>query len=208
MDDRGQPQTLTWSEVDPARHPFDPADAHAIALAHPSGDARAREDAITDALLDRYGRWAAGWRWARGVGGIGGGPVSAWCCATHSCTTPGETADRVQAALSEWRAWIEQLSARFESLLTTDANEAYVDAFQDAVSLIVLDVVERTGAGDAWYAHAAQVLTWFLERSGIDDTRAKELVSASIGGRFQSWTGPDRLLVEDVGRALATSALR
>lgn len=74
-----------------------------------------------------------------------------------------------------------------------------------ATTHLVNHVVERTKAGDAWYGHCAQVLTWFLNRWGVDDQTAQEQVEQAIDGRFGSWTSPEDALVEDVAARLANS---
>src|SRR5205823_5141112 len=72
-------------------------------------------DAMSFALSAHRGRWALGWRWARGEGNFDGGPVASWCCTSHSITTPDDTLARVAAAWCEWREWLEQLADRFEA---------------------------------------------------------------------------------------------
>ncbi|MFI6151079.1 hypothetical protein ACIBCA_00075 [Kitasatospora sp. NPDC051170] len=126
------PRSLVWSQVAPAPHPFDAEAAPQVvrslgpALRVPvrpdlagradwtSQQARPWADAMSHALIVRYGAWAAGWRWAIGEGDFDGGPVGAWCCPPHSVTTPEETVDRVVEALGEWRGWLEDLAERFD----------------------------------------------------------------------------------------------
>ncbi|MFE5030980.1 hypothetical protein [Streptomyces sp. NPDC056683] len=131
------PFDLSWDEVDPARHPFDhaaaarevrslgparcvpiPPDVSIVdpamsAWSHGEGDLWARS--MSYALMERYGRWAVGWRWAHDEGDLDGGPVGSWCCPRDSITTPEETLDRVVAALCEWREWLESLAGRFDA---------------------------------------------------------------------------------------------
>ncbi|WUD77170.1 Fic family protein [Streptomyces sp. NBC_00510] len=70
---------------------------------------------MSHALVERYGRWAVGWRWAHDEGDFDGGPVGNWCCPRDSITTPEETLARVVAALCEWRGWLESLAGWFEA---------------------------------------------------------------------------------------------
>ncbi|RBL81259.1 cell filamentation protein Fic, partial [Streptomyces cavourensis] len=80
------PSFLSWDDVDPARHAFDgttveesvrslgPARCVPVRPDIPFGDpamsewshggARSWADAMSYALVQRYGRWAVGWRWA------------------------------------------------------------------------------------------------------------------------------------------------
>jgi hypothetical protein len=68
---------------------------------------------------------------------------------------------------------------------------------------LVHRVVVRTGAGDAWYRHCAQVLAWFLARWGIAEQEARRLVAEAIGGRFRSWMEPAESDVDDMASRLA-----
>lgn len=224
MDYRLAPWTLTWDEVDPGRHPFDAASAHEVVRglapasavparpsdragqpdvfgwAHEVGDAWA--DAMTRALIERYGRWASGWRWALDEGDFGGGPVGSWCCAHDSIAGAEETVARVAESLVEWRGWVEDLAERFERFPLGEPD----DRWERAAVHLVHHVVDRTGAGDAWYRHCAQVLTWFLARWGVADGPAGRLVDQAIGGRFDSWIGPAETLVTDVAERFARTA--
>ncbi|MES4892324.1 Fic family protein [Streptomyces sp. NPDC096012] len=70
---------------------------------------------------------------------------------------------------------------------------------------LILHVTDRTGCGSGWYAHCHQVLGWFLSRWGIPADDAEHLVEQAIGGRFESWTGPDPVLIEDIAERLAAA---
>lgn len=98
-----EPWTLSWDEADPGRHAFDATDARAIiaGMTPDLSDRRAREpwqEAVTEALTARFGRWACGWAWGRD-GDLAGGPLGSWCCLDHSVGTPDETAQRAHEAL-------------------------------------------------------------------------------------------------------------
>ena len=108
------PWALTWDEVDPSRHSFDAASAsgvirklapasavptrpsdgvdyrQVIDWAREDGDAWA--DSMARAVVDRFGHWACGWRWAIDEGDFGGGPVGSWCCSTARCSSRGWSA--------------------------------------------------------------------------------------------------------------------
>jgi hypothetical protein len=223
-----KPWVLTWDEVDPSRHPFDadaasdavrklaPASAvparpsgcagdhHVIDGAHEYGDAWA--DSMSRAVVERFGHWASGWRWAMDEGDFGGGPVSSWCCSWDSISEPEETLERVTNALVEWRRWLEDLAERFARYpLAGLSSPDQVALWERGAVHLIHHVVDRTGAGDAWYRHCAQVLTWFLSRWGVAEDRAGRLVDQAIGGRFGSWIGPDETVVADVAEQLARS---
>jgi hypothetical protein len=161
---------------------------------------------MTHALAEHYGRWVAGWRWAHDEGDFDGGPVGNWSRPQNSVTTPDETLDRVTAALREWREWLESLAARFEAypLDLADIDDQRILWDRTARNLI-LHVTDRTGCGSGWYAHCHQVLSWFLSRWGVPADDAEHLVEQAIGGRFESWTGPDPVLVEDIAERLAVA---
>lgn len=222
------PFDLTWAEADPRLHPFDSADAleavlslapasrvptrpvghaadHAvISWSHNEGADWA--DDMTRALVERFGRWTTGWRWAHDEGDLGGGPVGSWCCTRDSMTTPEETLTRVTDALCEWREWLEILAERFDRhRLDTVRPEDRPWAWERAATHLINHCVDRTGGGDAWYSHCSQVLTWFLTRWGVDEQTARARVAHAIDGRFESWIGPDQRLVTDVAERLAAS---
>ncbi|MFF7215229.1 cell filamentation protein Fic [Streptomyces sp. NPDC008238] len=222
------PASLSWDEVDPARHSFDAASAAQVVRslgparrvprrpdvsagdpatsAWSDGAGRLWADAMSHALMERCGRWATGWRWAHDEGDFDGGPVGSWCCPTHSLTTPEETLARVAAALCEWRGWLESLAGWFEAYpLDLAAVEDQRILWERAARNLILQVSDRTGGGIAWYSHCEQVLMWFLSRWGVAPDVARELVDEAIGGRFHSWAGADTVLAEEVAERLAVS---
>jgi hypothetical protein len=221
------PYSLNWDEVDPSRHPFDrllavqvvdslgpalrvprrPDDADPDRFAWGSGgEGQLWADAMSYALVQRYGRWATGWRWAHGEGDFDGGPVGSWCCPRHSITTPEETLARVVAALCEWRGWLENLAGWFEEYpLELSSIEAQRIQWEQGARNLILQVVDRTGGASGWYWHCNQVLTWFLSRWHVEPDVAQDLVDQAIGGRFHSWTFPDTELVGEIAERLALS---
>ncbi|MEV0122092.1 Fic family protein [Streptomyces sp. NPDC050703] len=222
------PRFLSWDEVDPARHRFDGASAarvvHSLGpatcvprrpdvpVADPAmsawshGEAGSWADAMSQALVEHYGRWTLGWRWAHDKGDFDGGPVGSWCCPRDSVTTPDETLARVVAALCEWRGWLESLAGWFDAypLEPADIGDQRI-LWERAARNLILQVTDRTGCGSGWYGHCHQVLTWFLSHWGFAPDTARDLVDQAIGGRFLSWTGPDIVLVDDVAERLSLS---
>ncbi|MEV6902711.1 hypothetical protein [Amycolatopsis sp. NPDC051372] len=197
------PAGLTWAEVDPAEHPFDAVTAAGIIASVPWAAGDDWTEAVLAALDRQLGPWTRGWAWARDEGDFGGGPVASWCCGAHSVTTPAETSARALAALREWRGWLERLAELFAThALPAGSPEARPAAWERAVPVLVEEVVDRTGAGDAWYRHCAQVLQWFLAYHGIAGVR---LVEEAVGGRFQSWTAPEDSDVADLARRFAAA---
>ncbi|MBM7772010.1 hypothetical protein JOD54_002214 [Actinokineospora baliensis] len=225
MDYTVSPWVLTWDEVDPGRHPFDagpvrdvvrelapavpaPLTAEEEAALDWSEDPGSRwTDAMTASLVDRYGSWAVGWSWGKDESDYGGGPVGSWCCARDSITTAEETVARVADSLIEWRGWLEELAGCFERFPLADLREPErFQVWERGAVWLVHHVVERTGAGDAWYRHCAQVLTWFLARWGVSGDVAARMVEQAIGGRFDSWIVPADSLVDDIAGHIACAA--
>ncbi|MFI9611953.1 Fic family protein [Streptomyces sp. NPDC052023] len=222
------PSFLAWGDVDPSRYFFDSASAPQVVrslgparrvphrpdvpFGDPAmwawcrGEAELWADAMSQALAEHYGRWTVGWRWAHDEGDFDGGPVGNWCCPRDSITTPEETLAAVVAALCEWRGWLESLAAWFDAypLDLTEVEDQRI-LWERAARNLILQVTGRTGCGSGWHGHCRQVLTWFLSRWGVAPDLAQELVDEAVGGRFQSWTGPDPVVVEDVAERLALS---
>lgn len=210
-------RTLTWADVDPARHPFEMADDAAEELASlvapllPSVEdthkvRRRSSDHVTEFLTDRYGRWACGWNWSVGEGDFDGGVVEAWCCSSHSMTTPEVTAPLIVEALREWRRWLEDLAERFAALAPPENTTIpSVDPWywERACARLVTVVADRTQAESGWYGHCMQVLRWFLASNGLAEGRAEEIVENAVGGRFASWTEPDVTVVDAVSSRFA-----
>src|SRR5690348_13868528 len=112
---------IWWADVDPARYPFDPADALTVvqALAPPVPPRPIRQgfhvvgteeafqwfEAMTHALVNHYGPWARRWYWSTGVGGYDGRPVTDWWHYDECISTPAETLVRVADSLVGWRRW-------------------------------------------------------------------------------------------------------
>ncbi|MEV4597664.1 hypothetical protein AB0K15_09695 [Amycolatopsis sp. NPDC049253] len=197
------PAGLTWAEVDPATHRFDAEVATGIIASVPWAAGDDWTEGVLAAPAERLGPWTRGWAWARDEGDFGGGPVTSWCFGVHSVTTPAETSARALAALREWRGWLVQLADLFAAhALPAGSDEERLAAWERVVPVLVDEVVGRTGAGDAWYRHCAQVLEWFLAYHGIADVR---LVEEAIGGRFESWCAPPESEVTDLARRVAAA---
>lgn len=224
-----RPSDLAWNDLDPSRHPFDARAAGEVVASlgparcvpippverwgsaqwrHFVGDvAEPWNEAMTQALVEHYGPWASGWRWTVGEGDLDGGPVGAWCCNSHSfAATAEETLAKIAAALCEWRDWLESLARWFQTHpLDLDALGDQRILWDRTAHHLILHVADRTGHESAWYRLCHTVLAWFLCRWGIDADRAGELVERAVGGRFESWTAPDVVLVDDIADKLAGS---
>lgn len=217
------PQHFSWSEVDPAAHPYDPEIVRAITRRVVAGRppaprfdgtsqsvpdwTRAHEDAIDRELILHYGPWIGGWRWS-----IDGKALQRTYPA--AVTDPPRGVERVVEETSRWRRWLEELASTFGQLrLANAALEPAVQAERAAVRLVE-SIVAQTGAEDAWYAAAEMVLGWYLEPV-LPIRRAREAAVAAVtSGRFQSWSGPSadelslaaRAYGQATARALSTTA--
>ncbi|GAA0928934.1 hypothetical protein GCM10009558_107580 [Virgisporangium aurantiacum] len=161
---------------------------------------------LTSGLVDRYGPWAAGWRWSVGEGDLDGGPVGSWCCFGHSVTTPEATAATISAALVEWYDWLADLAERFDRFLPLPVGD--LDGWERAVAHLVTAVGDRTRYESAWYGCCEIALGWFLDAAGVGAARHGELLEHAIGGRFESWVEPPRSVVESVAGDVARRMAR
>ncbi len=216
---------LHWVDVDPALHAFDPALARAVALDvvgsvvggklernRPGG---AKKDGIerelNTGLVEAYGAWVLGWTWAASEPG-GGGPIRSWCCADDSVFANGDrgalpTIERVVAAVTEWRAFLETLAALYRELRDATAAFDLPQRTEHAASRLVALVVERTEAEDAWYATFTQLLRWFLELCGHGAV-TEDAIANVVRGHFHSWAAPDPASIAAVVHGLGEAVLR
>ncbi|MBL6280100.1 hypothetical protein JMF97_28460 [Micromonospora fiedleri] len=207
------PRQLSWADTDYPDRIFDPETVRAVvselvaASEPPSAEADWRLidlwlENVSAGLVDRYGRWAVGWRWSVGEGDFDGGPVGSWCCFSHSVTTPEATAITISAALMEWRDWLDDLAERFDRFLPLPADD--LNGWERAVAHLVTAVGDRTQYESGWYGCCITVLGWFLDAAGIESTRRENLLEHALGGRFDSWVEPAiavvRSVAEDVAR--------
>ncbi|MEV6964011.1 hypothetical protein AB0M47_02770 [Hamadaea sp. NPDC051192] len=170
----------------------------------PRADWRLRDlwlENVSAGLVERYGRWAVGWRWSLGEGDLDGGPVGSWCCFGHSVTTPEATATAISAALVEWRGWLDDVAERFDRFLPLPADD--FDGWERAVAHLVTVVGDSTHYESGWYRCCMTVLGWFLDAAGIESTRRAELLEHAVAGRFNSWVEPPQAVVASVAEDLA-----
>ncbi|MEU5660891.1 hypothetical protein ABZ802_35540 [Streptomyces sp. NPDC047737] len=204
-----------WDAFDPALHPFawdKDEEAHLRSLVRAwvppvlSGMAgwwqgeRWCESQVDATVRERYGSWAWGWSWSY----RDGGPIGNWVSGADSVTTPEETAERVVAALLEWRDWLERTARRFAEMAPpTDASPENRSWHLERACVRLVTHTLDSGAEGGWHGQASIVLGWFLTSTGMDDAEAARAVNDAIGGRFESWVAPERGLIETVGEDLA-----
>lgn len=199
---------LQWGDVDPALHAFDSALVREVALDiignvvggklernRPGGAKKDRiERELNTGFVEAYGAWILGWTWAASEPG-GGGPIRSWCCAEDSIFAHGDagampTIERVVAAVTEWRTFLESLAELYRELRDATIGFDLRYRTEHAASRLVALVVERTGAEDAWYATFTQLLRWFLEYCDQGPV-AEDAIADVVQGRFESWIAPD-----------------
>ncbi|RRQ89488.1 hypothetical protein CQW44_02420 [Streptomyces griseofuscus] len=197
---------MTWADMDPATHPFDPGRALAVVREVVSSSDPATDGprglvsshSVARGLAERYGPWAFGW-----YGNVDQNPDSGALIRKPL----GDTADnldaqvqRYTAVLLKWRSWLEELAALFaESAPDVDADEEERRRSRErGVAPVVALVVERTDAGELWRVTCARTLTWYLESTGMAAEDAEELADDVVDGEFESWVAPD---AETLGKA-------
>lgn len=213
---KGSWERPRWESLDPARHPFHwDADEERLLRAlveewvppvlsgHAGWWAGERwcERQVDAVFRERYGPWTWGWTWS----GPSGGVIGSWFLDSQSVTTPEETATRAIGALLEWRAWLEYLAERFTELAppagASPAQRSW--HLERAAVRLVTAVLDLTGAQSGWQGQCALALEWFLSSTGMPLDEVRTAVRDAIGGRFESWTGPERAVIESVGEDLA-----
>jgi hypothetical protein len=205
------PYCLSWEEVDPVRHEFDPGPALRIAadvLARgwPGGDPRTLDgrpdfenlmNEVTRALAAHYGLWACGWHWAAGEGDYGGGPVRGWCCVPHSVSTPPETAVRVQTGLVEWRSCVEAVAGRLDAAPADPERAAHA---------LLEEVLRWTDADVEWPRLCERVFAWHAEDLGVDVEVASAWAREAVAGRFNTYGRPTPEAVREFVQHVAMTA--
>jgi hypothetical protein len=208
---------LRFCDIDARTIRFDAASAPAVlrsafALAvdgvelKPGWDRSRLQAALDQALIEAFGPWATGFRWAASEPG-GGGPVRGYCCDDHSLLRDGETdaepsIERVVKALDEWHTFLVELVPLFESLRASTADLSLESAVEHAAARLVPLIVERTSAEDAWYNTFARVLVWYLELAGHDRNTVSSVVENVVSGRFESWIAPSAAVASETALEL------
>ncbi|MGM9465187.1 hypothetical protein [Streptomyces murinus] len=211
---------MTWADMDPATHPFDPGRVLAVvrevvsssdpATGRPRGLVSSHSVAL--GLAERYGPWAFGW-----YGNVDQDPYAGALIRKPLCGTADDLDAQVQkytGILLEWRSWLEELASVFAESAPAPDVDADADADADVgeeerrrsrergVAPVVALVVERTGAGELWRAACARTLTWYLESTGMSSEDAEELADDVVDGEFESWVAPDAEAVEKARDAI------
>lgn len=215
-----------WADVDPVQREFDPSLARMAAvdvmtdvlsgdltrtMPPPGMERRQIEEQLETSLVAVFGAWISGWNWAASEPGSGG-PVRAWCCDDHSVLRNDDgrrdigalpTVERVVAATTEWRTFLEELGHIFAELRTATAHLGLADRTEHAAARLVAVVIERTEAEDAWYATFGTLLRWFLESCDVEVDQ--DALYAVMNGKFESWITPHATTIATTSHELGES---
>ncbi|WP_431934310.1 hypothetical protein [Micromonospora sp. RP3T] len=220
-----------WAEVDPARHPFDPAVAAGVVrrLAPPPPppapdmpslepyDATAWSAyqeagrrsvewnmAMTDALVAHYGTWAYDWAWP---------PTPVWDRWTPIVTSSEETLRLVAASLVAWRRWVEETAGRLHRLLPSLRAAALIGpddavvAWEAAIAELLTAAVAWAEETDDWFGRGRRLLTWLLTAAGLPVEHSVTLVGRALDARFHGWVHLTAADVADVAEHLAREVI-
>lgn len=224
-DPRQRIDALTWADVDPDRHPFDPdivldvvraaAPAGGVPEAYRNDLVRGFDSAadqarwdwqrmMTVALVECYGSWACGWLAEMAGYTADGAMVLRWSGARDSITTPEETLGAVAGALLDWRMFLEDLAEIFTRYLPLPADpRTAAVAWEATVASLVATVAARSGADERWYPVCALTLKWFLAVAEVPGEDRDAIIDEAIGGRFWSSVSPLGAEVADAAESLA-----
>jgi hypothetical protein len=199
----GRPPALAmWTEVDPARHPFDPVEVPAVVPPLSRSDALVWVDAVGVALAERFGPWAYGWYWGPG-----------------ESERLGWITDRIPApvfvteSLLVWRRWLENLAERFDRFLPLlDPARAVAPgdvhaAWEDAITQVMTTVIASVADDDGWQGWCRRVLRWLLTAAGVPVEQAEVLVDRAVDSRLDDWVPPTAAVVGEVAQRLSRDVL-
>ncbi len=164
-----------------------------------------RPRGVTSLLVKEFGPWIEGWCW----GETDGGPVSRWCCASHSFLggpaeqEPGRTVDLILAGIEDWDEVLTECEALFDRLVINEPID--VDL---AMMELVNFAVDKTQASDAWYNFCQDVISWFLQHRGVPENRARSYAKKAIKGQFQSWVAPSSDQMDQIAESFRDLAWR
>lgn len=203
--------SMTWQDVDPTTHPFNPDQAldvvrDVVSSQDPeSGRPRGlgSTHSIARGLAEHYGSWAFGWYHAVDESPYSGAIIRDLPVSGPGAHDPEQQARRYTSALLQWRAWMEELAAIFAQFAPgPDTDEEDVRRLRErGVAPLVTLVVERTGAGELWRGPCSQALAWYLESTGMSAEEAEDFADEVVDSAFESWVAPDD---EAVSRARET----
>jgi hypothetical protein len=224
-----------WADVDPALHPFDPAEALTVvrSVAPPlpapappgvalrgrrgsQSEYRAARDvasrwnvAMTDALVGHYGSWAQGWHWTPDVDGYSDGQIRRWEYFEPISMSAGEALPLVADELVRWRRWLESLAERFDrfrlALRPDGPDHGDVASWEAAIAHLL--TTSEAGAEDegSRQGWCRKVLTWFLTATGLPEQRSAALVHEALD-RYDQWKALTPADLADIAERIARHA--
>lgn len=212
------PALGAWADVDPGRHPFDPAEvAVALRMTAPPRPDWCRGGwtdesevlgwvlRVGEALAEHFGSWAYRWFWVPDRIPHRGSVID-------RIPMPAEVTAFVTHELAGWRRWLESLAGQFQQVARPNPGDGAVPGdlvaqWETAIARLITSVVARSSDGDDWQGPCHYVLQWFLTAKGVTPEEAWALIDEAIDDRFSTWA---HLTVTDIGRIserLARAAL-
>ncbi|MFD9224778.1 hypothetical protein ACFWDI_33365 [Streptomyces sp. NPDC060064] len=194
---------LAWADVDPARHPFDrasvPGAVRAAVLAYdltpdepPWHCCHTR--GVAYGLAQRYGGWAGGWAWATDPEPHSGATIHSMSLPVPEVRGPEKKTEWFSDILLQWRAWLEQVAEMLKEL--SDAPREL------GVAPVVALVEKQTGGGERWLAECSQVLTWYLESTGVPTRQAEDVADDLAYQHLREWGAVREHEVVSLARAV------
>ncbi|MEV1026781.1 hypothetical protein [Streptomyces sp. NPDC050264] len=192
---------MTWSNIDPSTHPFDPDraldDVRTVVASTDPESGRPRglwsDESVARGLAEHFGAWAYGWLGAAQEYPDSGSVITSLPPSGLGAGDLDAQAQRYTSALLQWRAWLEELAGTFARLAPdSDAGAGEMSRLREhGVAPLVTLVVERTQAGELWRGTCAQALGWFFEYTGMQAEDAEDLADDVVDSHFESWVAPD-----------------
>jgi hypothetical protein len=162
------------------------------------------ENEIDCALQSAFGPWIAGWCWGKEPSG---GPIEVWFASGLRTDPTSRSVERVISAILEWREFLHELAGELRRIREETKELGLAQSVERAAGVLLAIIIHRTAVSDAWYGTFIQVLNWYLEATGVPQSRIDTVLTKIVSGRFDSWTAPDddtaNATCADIGRAVA-----
>lgn len=194
------PLDLSWAEVDPAAHPFDPGTVPEVvrSVAPPGPPTWEWSVAVTEALVDRWGTWVCGWR--SSITGDG------WWDWPSPPVRTERTLTRTAELVVEWRSWLEELAELFDRHLPIPAApEESRATWERAFTELIVAAVGDGSDIDCWQGPCMMAARWLCEAAGVPERG--QPVHDLLNELFPDWWVPTSAEIAGVAEAAARQVL-